>query len=60
LAHDDPAHYLEGVNREHENIFRAIERQDADAAGAAMRTHLSNSRERLRRAQQEVAPANVS
>jgi DNA-binding GntR family transcriptional regulator len=31
-------------------IYRAIERQDADDARAAMRMHLSNSRERFRRA----------
>ena len=43
--------YLQRVHEEHENIFNAIRNQDADAARAAMRTHLSNSRERLRRAQ---------
>lgn len=43
--------YLERVHHEHENIFDAIRRQDPEAARAAMRTHLSNSRERLRRAQ---------
>lgn len=42
--------YLRRVNAEHESIFEAIARQDADAARAAMRTHLSNSRERRRRA----------
>ena len=42
--------YLARVNREHEDIFSAIARGDADGARAAMRTHLSNSRERLRRA----------
>lgn len=42
--------YLRGVHREHQSIFDAVERQDADAARAAMRTHLSNSRERRRRA----------
>jgi GntR family transcriptional repressor for pyruvate dehydrogenase complex len=42
--------YLLRVNREHESIYDAIARQDADAARAAMRTHLSNSRERRRRA----------
>jgi GntR family transcriptional regulator, transcriptional repressor for pyruvate dehydrogenase complex len=42
--------YLARVNREHEDIFSAIARSDADGARAAMRTHLSNSRERLRRA----------
>ncbi len=43
--------YLQRVNSEHENIFAAIRNRDADAARAAMRTHLSNSRERLRRTQ---------
>jgi len=52
LAHDDPATYLQRVNREHEDIFNAIQRQDAEGARAAMRTHLSNSRERLRQAQE--------
>jgi len=45
--------YLQRVHGDHENIFNAIRNQDADAARAAMRTHLSNSRERLRRAQLE-------
>ena len=44
------AHLLR-VNGEHESIFVAIRDQDSDAARAAMRTHLSNSRERLRRSQ---------
>lgn len=51
LAQDRPADYLERVHREHEDIFRAIQRQDPEAARAAMRTHLSNSRERLLQAQ---------
>jgi GntR family transcriptional repressor for pyruvate dehydrogenase complex len=42
--------YLRGVNAEHQGIYDAISRQDADAARAAMRTHLANSRERRRRA----------
>jgi DNA-binding FadR family transcriptional regulator len=42
-------HYLRRVNHEHESIFNAIAAQDADGARAAMRTHLSNSRERHRR-----------
>lgn len=42
--------YLRRVNAEHESIFDAIAAQDADAARAAMRTHLANSRERRRRA----------
>ena len=41
--------YLQRVNSEHESIYNAILNQDAEAARAAMRTHLSNSRERLRR-----------
>ena len=42
--------YLRQVNLEHESIFEAIERKDPDAARAAIRTHLVNSRERRRRA----------
>lgn len=43
--------YLRRVHHEHESIFCAIRDRDAEAARAAMRTHLANSRERLRRAQ---------
>ncbi|MCX7243067.1 MAG: FCD domain-containing protein, partial [Polaromonas sp.] len=43
--------YLQRVHGEHESIFNAIRQQDTEAARAAMRTHLSNSRERLRQAQ---------
>ena len=43
--------YLIRVHGEHESIFVAIRNQDAEAARAAMRTHLANSRERLRKAQ---------
>ena len=39
--------YLQRVNGEHDSIFIAIRNQDPDAARAAMRTHLANSRERL-------------
>lgn len=42
--------YLRRVNGEHESIYEAIAAQDAEAARAAMRTHLANSRERRRRA----------
>ncbi len=42
--------YLLKVNAEHESILSAIAAEDADAARAAMRTHLANSRERRRRA----------
>ncbi|MEP6790413.1 MAG: FadR/GntR family transcriptional regulator [Ramlibacter sp.] len=51
-AHSAPEgrlNYLQRVNDEHESIYNAIRSQDAEAARAAMRTHLSNSRERLRR-----------
>ncbi|GAB1575948.1 FadR/GntR family transcriptional regulator [Bordetella petrii] len=51
IAHEDREQYLARVNLEHEDIYDAIVRQEAEAARAAMRTHLSNSRERLRRAQ---------
>jgi DNA-binding FadR family transcriptional regulator len=44
----DRTEYLRRVNREHEDIFQAIRRQDVEAARSAMRLHLSNSRERLR------------
>jgi DNA-binding FadR family transcriptional regulator len=44
--------YLRRVNAEHESIYDAIRNQDGDAARAAMRTHLANSRERRRRAAQ--------
>lgn len=43
--------YLQRVHSEHENILDAIRNQDAEAARAAMRTHLSNSKERLRKSQ---------
>ncbi|MDQ8030937.1 GntR family transcriptional regulator [Bordetella genomosp. 1] len=51
IAHEDREQYLARVNQEHEDIWQAIARQDPEAARAAMRMHLSNSRERLRRAQ---------
>ncbi|MDR7297858.1 DNA-binding FadR family transcriptional regulator [Pelomonas aquatica] len=47
--------YMRRVNAEHESIFDAIASQDAESARAAMRTHLSNSRERRRRAQAQPA-----
>lgn len=48
--------YLQRVNTEHESIYNAIRNQDAEAARAAMRTHLSNSRERLRRGHNAYTP----
>src|SRR5690606_11164668 len=52
VAEDDRASYLGRVHVEHEDIYNAIVRKDPDAARAAMRMHLTNSRERLRRAQE--------
>lgn len=54
LDQGTPSDYLERVNREHEDIYKAVLRRDPEAARAAMRTHLSNSRERLREAQQKL------
>jgi GntR family transcriptional repressor for pyruvate dehydrogenase complex len=48
---DERREYLRRVNAEHENLYDAIDRGDSDAARAAMRTHLANSKERRRRAQ---------
>jgi DNA-binding FadR family transcriptional regulator len=47
--------YLRRVNGEHESIYDAIASQDSEAARAAMRTHLANSRERRRRANADSA-----
>lgn len=47
--HPDRLLYLRKVYEEHESILNAIETQDAEAARAAMRTHLSNSRDRLKK-----------
>lgn len=58
IAQDDQQHYLARLSREHEQIFEAIARQDSDAARAAMRLHLTNSRERLRQAH-EAAEAET-
>ena len=41
--------YLQRVHSEHDSIYSAIKNQDTEAARAAMRTHLSNSRDRLRK-----------
>jgi DNA-binding FadR family transcriptional regulator len=42
--------YLQRINREHNDIYHAIVRQDAEAARTAMRNHLINALERLRSA----------
>lgn len=58
--HDRGGEYLTRVNREHEEIYAAIARRDAEAARAAMRIHLTNSRERLRIAQEAAAGERAS
>jgi len=50
LAGEKRVAYLGRVNREHERIYQAIARGAPEAARTALRTHLENSRERLRRA----------
>lgn len=52
--------YLQRVHLEHQHIYDAIAGRDVESARAAMRLHLSNSRERLRRAQQSLPGAEVS
>ena len=42
--------YLALIQQEHAQIYQAIARRDAEAARAAVRLHLTNSRERLRTA----------
>jgi GntR family transcriptional regulator, transcriptional repressor for pyruvate dehydrogenase complex len=53
IADDDAEKvaYLHRVQLEHESILAAIKNRDVEAARAAARTHLSNSRERLKRAE---------
>jgi GntR family transcriptional repressor for pyruvate dehydrogenase complex len=60
VASEDLPQYLRRVNREHEEIYEAIARRDPEAARAAMRLHLTNSRERLRRAQEAVQAADAA
>jgi GntR family transcriptional regulator, transcriptional repressor for pyruvate dehydrogenase complex len=50
-APEGRTNYLQRVRGEHESIFNAIRNQDVEAARAAMRTHLSNSKERLQQRQ---------
>ena len=50
LALEASEEYLLRTNREHEYIVDAIARGDPELARAAMRMHLTNSRERLRKA----------
>jgi DNA-binding FadR family transcriptional regulator len=57
LASEHLSQYLRRVNREHEEIYDAIARKDPESARAAMRIHLTNSRERLRKAQEATEAA---
>jgi len=52
---ETPRMYLSRVHLEHEDIYDAIRRSDADAARAAVRNHLGNGRERMRRAAEQRA-----
>jgi DNA-binding FadR family transcriptional regulator len=49
IAPESPSD-LHRANREHQAVLDAIARRDPESARAAMRMHLSNSRERLRSA----------
>lgn len=48
MAEPAKREYLQQVNREHQDIYGAIVRGDADGARAAMRNHIGNGRERLK------------
>ena len=53
--------YLTRTNLEHAGIYEAVRDQDPEAARAAMRLHLTNSRQRLRRLIEPAAgPAPAS
>lgn len=58
IARTDQQQYHARLCQEHEQIYAAIERQDSDAARAAMRLHLTNSRERLRQLHETVSPSS--
>lgn len=51
MAGDIQEGYLRRVHLEHESIYDAILHKESDVARAAMRTHLANSRSRLRSGQ---------
>lgn len=59
LSGGSQSEYLSSINREHDDICAAIARQDSDAARAAMRMHLTNSRERLRKLHQQSGGAKA-
>ena len=51
--------YLEGIQHEHRQMYDAIARRDAEVARAAIRLHLTNSRERLRATLALVSPSRA-
>ncbi|TRZ68576.1 MAG: FadR family transcriptional regulator [Comamonadaceae bacterium] len=51
--------YLRRVHQEHDSILNAIEAQDVESARAAMRTHLSNSRDRHKNANQAASNSDM-
>ena len=59
-SYDRRGEYLSRVDREHEEIYAAIARRDSESARAAMRIHLTNSRERLRLAQEAAQASQAS
>ena len=56
LFHDEPLHYEQRMQSEHEQIYQAIFHQNAQCARAAMRLHLQDSSEYLHQARQELMP----
>lgn len=56
LSSRSPEEFLTYAQREHEQICYAIERQDSEAARAALRMHLQESKARLERSLSRPAP----
>jgi len=59
LSVEQRAQHLHKVNQEHQDIYAAIARRDPEAARAAMRIHLVNSRERQRLAHADPSSTSV-
>jgi GntR family transcriptional regulator, transcriptional repressor for pyruvate dehydrogenase complex len=51
--------FLKRLNNEHEDIFSAVRRGDPESSRAAMRNHLSNSLERMKRDLELLKAANT-
>jgi len=49
-------HYLKQIQAEHQRIYKAIERRNADAARLALREHLERSRQRHRKTVYSATP----